>query len=329
MRLTKRFRLKQIDEAKGQVTAVIATLNVKDHDGDVILPGAFDTQEAQIVPVHDWDSVPLGRASISETNNEVVAKMRFNLDIEDARKWHSAIKFDYEAGNPLQEYSFGYEIKQAEKGDFKGERVQFLKKLKVIEVSPVMLGAGIGTGTVDVKKNKKAWAEVSGSWEAIQRALRVAASIELNDPYCYIEATLDDSVIVVSYNMWTGGEWRESYFQFDWTMSEGGGVTLSNRREVQLDLVVSLKGLDYMEHLESAVNAIEQLKRRSKARLLQRKNDGRTVSKSDQERLATLHTNFGALLSEIAPAEASGDVEIKAMSAFADVSTKIASLQRS
>jgi hypothetical protein len=322
MKLTKTFRIKSIDDAKGEVSAVIATLNVKDHDGDVTLKGAFGEQEAQIVPTHDWGSVPLGRAVISEKGDDVVAKMRFNLDIPDAQKWYSAIKFDFDAGKPLQEYSYGYEIKKSDKGEFKGERVLFLKELRVIEVSPVLLGAGIDTGTLSVKKRgNKAWAEVAGSWEAIQRALRNAASTVLNDPYCYLEATLDDTIIVVSMK-WDGTQWLDSYYQFDWTLNGDGSVTLSNRQEVQLDLVVSLKGLDYAEHLDSAVNAIEQLKRRSKVRSARREKEGRALSRANWDRLNTLHADLGAFLTETSP-DTGTDAE-KAYAAFLEISTKAA-----
>jgi hypothetical protein len=323
MKLTKKFRIKTIDtDAKGEVTAVIATLNVKDHDGDVTVKGAFGEQVAMIVPTHDWNSVPLGRAVIGEKGDDVIAKMRFNLDIDEGRKWYSAIKFDFDAGNPLQEYSYGYEIKNADKGDFKGERVQFLKELRVIEVSPVLLGAGIDTGTVAVKKRgRKAWAELAGSWEAIQRTLRSAAGVALNDPYCYLEATLDDSIVVVSMN-WTGIEWKDSYYQFDWTMSEDGSVSLSNQREVQLDLVVSVKGITYADQFEIAVGELKHLHRRSKALAALREKEGRALSRANWERLSTLHTDLGAFLMETSP---ESDIEAdKQLAAFLDTMTKVA-----
>lgn len=326
MRLTKTFRIKQVGEIKGEVTAVIATLNVKDHDGDVTVKDAFGKQDVLIVPTHDWNSVPLGRATISEDGADVIANMRFNLDIDDGRKWYSAIKFDFDAGDPKQEYSYGYEIKEADKGEFKGERVRFLKKIKVKEVSPVLMGAGIDTGTVAVK-NKKAWAQIAGSWEGIQMALRSAAGVELNDPYCYLEATLDDSVIVVSYNQWTGGEWKESYFQFDWTISAEGVVTLSNRREVQLDLVISVKRVTYDDQFAFAVGELKHLHRRSKALAALREKEGRTLSRANWDRLSQLHADLGTFLSETS-SETSSDEEGKAFAAFLSLSTKAAALQR-
>jgi hypothetical protein len=42
-------------------------------------------------------------------------------------------------------------VLERSEGEFEGEQVQFLRRLKVHEVSPVMLGAGIGTRTTAIK----------------------------------------------------------------------------------------------------------------------------------------------------------------------------------
>lgn len=336
MRLKKKFQVKAIDETKGEVTAVIATLNVKDHDGDVTIAGAFGSQEAVIVPAHDWDSVPLGRASISEEGGDVVALMKFNLDIEDGRKWYSAIKFDFKAGNPKQEYSYGYEILDADKGEHKGQRVQFLKKLKVIEVSPVLLGAGIGTGTASVK-GRKAYVDVVDSWESVQSAIQEAAAAALNDPYCYIEATLDDSVLLVTMQ-WDGTRWRENYVQFDWAMADDGTVTLSNRREVQLDAVISEKNRTYANHLTDVAGRLKTFTQRSKALAALRTKDAKEpVSVMNRDRLKQLRDAMSSSLADLdgllteTPADApvSSDEAAKALAAFLSVSTKTAAFQRS
>jgi len=145
-------RVKQLDEA-GSGIAIIATLGVIDSDGDVTLPGAFGAQAAKMVPAHDWQHVPLGKADIREEGNEVLAAFRLNLEIESARDWHSALKNDLANGPPLQEWSYGFSIVDASFGEHEGQEVRFLKKVDVHEISPVMLGAGVGTRTVAVKEN--------------------------------------------------------------------------------------------------------------------------------------------------------------------------------
>lgn len=145
---------------EGKVSIVVASLNAVDHDGDVTLPGFFGEQTAQIVPAHDWNHVPLGRASIKESGNEAIAELHFNLKVPAAVDWFEAIKFDHENPPSLQEYSYGFNILDggSRAGDFHGKRVRFLQPLpgglpgvRVAEVSPVMLGAGVGTRTLAVK----------------------------------------------------------------------------------------------------------------------------------------------------------------------------------
>ena len=139
----------------GTASFVIARLNDHvDEDGDLTLSGYFGRQAAVVVPVHDWKSVPIGHAVVYEKGNEAIADVRFNMAIEAARDWHSAIKFDLESASdgfgPLQEYSYGFAILPgaAKAGTFNGRNVRVLSPLKdgspgvdVIEVSPVMLGA--------------------------------------------------------------------------------------------------------------------------------------------------------------------------------------------
>ena len=331
---TKKFRLKRIEDAAGEVTAVIATLNVKDHDGDVTLPGAFGEQEAPIVPTHDWGSVPLGKAMIREDGDDVVARMQFNLDIGDAQKWYSALKFDFENGRPLQEYSYGYEILEADRGERDGERVQFLKKLKTVEVSPVLLGAGINTRTLEVKADRKAQAEIGGSWESIQRMIRNAARAEIvgddEAGYVYPEATFDGRAIVEAYREWEPGEWTEKYFEFDWTLQDDGGVRLSNQREVELDLLVRAKNATLADQFELAVGELKRLHRRSKALAALREKEGRTLSRATRVRLSRLpglagdlHADLDALLAEAGP----GGHEGKELAAFLEAQSRIAALR--
>jgi HK97 family phage prohead protease len=146
----KELSVKEIDEA-GVITAEFATLGVKDHDGDVTLPGAFGEQEVVMLPAHDWSSVPVGKGTTSEKDDKALAHLQMNLEIPTAQEWYSALKFDLEKGKPLQQWSYGFDVLEASHGEHEGEQVQFLKSLKVHEVSPVLVGAGIDTRTVGVK----------------------------------------------------------------------------------------------------------------------------------------------------------------------------------
>ncbi len=141
---------KGLDDA-GKGTAIIATLGVVDHDDDVIMPGAFGTQSASMIPGHNWSSIPLGKAQIREEGDKAFADFTLNLDIEAGREWHKALKFDMENGDPVQEWSFGYTIIKRSFEDRDNRQVRLLEKLQVHEVSPVVAGAGIDTRTVVIK----------------------------------------------------------------------------------------------------------------------------------------------------------------------------------
>ena len=160
-RKTFRIDLKKAFKADkpGQGRAVIAELNVIDKDGDVTLPGAFGTQHTVILPAHDRMSPSLGKNILTEADNMAVADFQFNLDkdAKTALEWYSSLKFDMENGEPLQEWSYAFEILKdgADFGQFQGREVRFLKRLKVFEISPVLRGAGEGTGTLAIKDEKK------------------------------------------------------------------------------------------------------------------------------------------------------------------------------
>lgn len=140
-------------EKDGTGQAIFATLNVVDKDGDVTLPGAFGSQETHLVGAHQGQNPAVGKSAISEKGDRAVADIRFNLEISAARDWHSALKFDLDPknGTPQYEWSYGFNVVDFETGVFEGRDVRFLKKLDVIEVSPVLRGAGEGTRTLSLK----------------------------------------------------------------------------------------------------------------------------------------------------------------------------------
>jgi hypothetical protein len=149
--------VKQFD-GEGTGVARIATLNVIDDDDDLTLPGAFtwEDQWAKVQPAHDSRHFMLGKAHLVERDNEAHGEFKLNLETQAGKDWYSTLKFDMENGKPLQEWSYGYYPVEFAFEERDGRRVRILKKLKVHEISPVMLGAGENTGTVDVKENKRA-----------------------------------------------------------------------------------------------------------------------------------------------------------------------------
>jgi hypothetical protein len=108
------------------------------------------------------------------------------MGMQHARDCFTVVK---EMGD-LQEWSYGYDIEQSSRGTENGQDVQYLDKLKVHEVSPVLLGAGIGTETVMAKgkdgndaKLTPEMAEKAGKLVMKAWALRIEA--ENHDQYVH------------------------------------------------------------------------------------------------------------------------------------------------
>lgn len=145
--------LKITDAAKGEVEVVFATLDVVDLDGDVTLAGAFQEEEVRISAYNheSWKgALPVGKGTIREEGDKAIFRGRFFLDTTAGRDTFEVVK----EMDDLQEWSYGYDTLESEPGTKDGQAVTFIKRQKVHEVSPVILGAGIGTGTLAVKSKQ-------------------------------------------------------------------------------------------------------------------------------------------------------------------------------
>jgi len=140
------FKLKE-DGEPGEVIAVFATLNKKDHHADVTIPGAFREQEVIIEPWnHSWE-LPAGKGVIRSNDTEAYFEGAFFMETEAGRENYLTVK----SMGDLAEWSYTFDIEESRRGEFEGDEVQFLEKLDVVGVSPVTRGAGIGTRTVFIK----------------------------------------------------------------------------------------------------------------------------------------------------------------------------------
>jgi len=138
--------------AKGEVSAVIATFNVIDKDGDVTVPGAFTDGQEVLISAYGHSSwageLPVGKGTIRRDGDEKeIFDGAFFMDTAAGRDTFAVVK----ALGPKGEWSYGYDPIDAEPGVFDGKDVRFLKGINVHEVSPVLLGAGIDTRTLATK----------------------------------------------------------------------------------------------------------------------------------------------------------------------------------
>jgi HK97 family phage prohead protease len=140
---------------EGDVEVAFAQLNVVDRDGDITLPGAFPRKAVPISAYghQSWfGALPVGRGEISEEGDWAIFRGRFFLETEAGREAYATVK----AVGELQEWSYGYTILDHFFEQRDGQTVRVLKTLDVHEVSPVLLGAGIGTHTRAIKAVKDA-----------------------------------------------------------------------------------------------------------------------------------------------------------------------------
>lgn len=146
-----RVEVKDADEDRGEVTAVFSTFNVKDSDWDVTLPGAIEEGASALISAYGHSSwggeLPAGKGTLSSTKTEAVFTGKFFMDTEQGVNTFRTVK----GVGEIQEWSYGYDALEYSYGDHDGEHVRFLAKLKVHEVSPVLLGAGVGTRTLSAK----------------------------------------------------------------------------------------------------------------------------------------------------------------------------------
>lgn len=137
------------DGAPGEFTAVFATLGVVDHDGDVTRPGAFEEGAPVRISYwgHRWGDLPVGKGVIHADEERAWVDGQFFMDTVAGVETYKTVKNLGE----LQEWSYGFDIEKSEPGKLGEMEVRFLDELIVHEVSPVMLGAGVGTHTVAIK----------------------------------------------------------------------------------------------------------------------------------------------------------------------------------
>lgn len=140
----------------GKITAVIATTGVVDRDGDVIAPGAIPSGISVPVSAYghtSWSgALPVGRGTIREVGSRVMFEGRLFMDTVAGAETYRVLTHLAE----LAEWSFGFVpvAWHPERRD-DGSLVRVLDRLEVFEVSPVLVGAGIGTGTVALAQRQE------------------------------------------------------------------------------------------------------------------------------------------------------------------------------
>lgn len=161
MHQTKSFsKVEWKADSEGAFRAVIGTFDVVDKDGDVTLKGAFPEGKDIVVSAYGHSSwtgaLPVGRGVVgSDTKSAWVDGLFFN-DTTVGRDTYLTVKGLAAAG--LGEWSYAYDpvdfsTAKDDLSVYPGA-VRILKSMDVYEASPVLRGAGEGTGTEYVKATR-------------------------------------------------------------------------------------------------------------------------------------------------------------------------------
>lgn len=137
--------------AKGEVSAVFSTYNVVDKDGDVTVAGAIKDGTEVVISAYGHGShggvLPVGKGVIRSTDTEAILEGKFFLNTDLGRDTFEIVK---QLG-PAQEWSYSLQNVTAEPGEVDGKAVRVIKSVTVKEVSPVLIGAGVNTRTLEAK----------------------------------------------------------------------------------------------------------------------------------------------------------------------------------
>jgi hypothetical protein len=138
----------------GEVVVAFSRIGEIDHDKDVTYKGAIPSKT---VPMSDYGHtswpqrgarLPVGKGLIGEDGDLGIFRGGFFLKTTPGRDAYETVK----AMGDEQEWSYGFDVidfepkPKAHPGAKRG-----LKSLDIHEISPVLLGAGIGTGTLAIK----------------------------------------------------------------------------------------------------------------------------------------------------------------------------------
>ena len=173
-------------DAAGNVHAIVATLQVIDHVGDVVMPGAI--AHPQRVSISSWNhgsydagagALPCGVGEITEENGQLVMRGKLLMKTQVARDLFEYLR----AAAGLVEWSWGYSVLRQHPGSFKGESVNFLDSVEIRECSPVLQAASIGTSTTHLSSmadhNLAADASLRLNREPLARSRKAARRVEM------------------------------------------------------------------------------------------------------------------------------------------------------
>jgi hypothetical protein len=152
LKVFRGFTIKDAD--KGEVAADVCTLGVVDKDGDIVRRGALAGKAPVVMSAWGHDAMygqrPAGKGTLVESGNRLHFEGRVFLNTTGGRETFEVLK---EMGED-QEWSFGFRVtgwEEPSEDERKAGAWRVITKMDAFEVSPVLIGAGVDTGTTRIK----------------------------------------------------------------------------------------------------------------------------------------------------------------------------------
>lgn len=280
------------DADQGLVEAVFSTFGVIDRDGDVTVKEAFTDGAPVVISAYghrSWDGeLPVGKGFIRVTDSEAILDGQFFLNTTHGRDTFETVKELAKEG--LGEWSYGLMNVVSERTVVGGKTARLLKHIDVPEVSPVLVGASIGTRTLEAKSARKQLAS------SLARLLRDAGRDRWGGEawWVWVEDYDVDAGFAVYGVEDSDGERlvQVSFTRTDTAVELGADET----EVVEIDTYVP-KGVrrTFSEHAGAVVAAVDGLVTRASEVVALRAEKGKSISGEAQGLLVQLDGSLGRL----------------------------------
>ena len=175
---------KVLDDRAGIVEAYVNTMGIRDADGDIIDPAAFNASIKSNLPIpvlagHDQSKL-VGKVLFAQSEptgsgdeHRLYTRMQLNMDTQAGQEAFSNI-----SGEFIREWSVGFNLPAGDAGGYDRagkETVRRILNLDWVEVSAVIRGASPSTSTI-AAKTLKAPNTYSTREEAEERATELGCS---------------------------------------------------------------------------------------------------------------------------------------------------------
>lgn len=293
--VTKHFRGHTVvkDADQGIASIVFATLDVIDHDGDIMTKDTLPWDTAVVISAYghaSWEggtaNLPIGKGMIRRDGATAVCDLKFFLDTPGGRDTFTVVK--ELSADDLQEWSFSLHEVEAERITKDGRPARLLKRIGLVkEVSPTLMGAGIDTGTLLVKG--RAREGVKQLHSSIRLLLSRAGSERWggSGTYAYVDDyDLDEGYVVYWVEAFVDGSWTSSLVKVSFTRTDTSVTLGDDETEVHPTTVYIPKR--YTEHAEAVMAEVDELVKRTDELMVLRKSEGKRTPASSIEVLTKL-----------------------------------------